>query len=89
MKNGFNFEYTHLNDIDRIIKLMGILTIAFFWSNITGEWINTKRPIKLKSHGRKEKSVFRYGLDCLGEIFAHLSIKINEFKIVIRFLSCT
>ena len=87
--SGFNFEDTHLNDIDRISKLMAILTIAFCWAYITGEWMNNKRPIKLKSHGRKEKSVFRYGLDCLGEIFAHLSAKTDEFKIVIRFLSCT
>ena len=87
--SGFNFEDTHLKDIDRISKLMAILTIAFCWAYITGEWMNTKKPIKLKSHGRKEKSVFRYGLDCLGEIFAHLAIKINEFRIVTRFLSCT
>ena len=87
--SGFNFEDTHLKNIDRISKLMAILTIAFCWAYITGEWMNTKKSIKLKSHGRKEKSMFRYGLDCLTEIFAHLSIKIKKFRIVIRFLSCT
>lgn len=87
--SGFNFEDTHLKDIDRISKLMAVLSIAFCWAYITGEWMNTKKPLKLKSHGRKEKSVFRYGLDFLGEIFAHLSVKIKEFNIVIRFLSCT
>lgn len=87
--SGFNLEDTHLKDHERIDKLMSVLTIAFSWTYITGEWKQSKTPIKLKTHGRKEKSVFRLGLDFLGEIFVRLNQKVKEFKIVIRFLSCT
>jgi len=87
--SGFNFEDTHLKCLPKINKLMTLLTIAFCWAYITGEWITSHSPIKIKSHGRKAKSVFRVGLDTIGEIIVHIDRKIKQFKRVVRLLSCT
>ena len=41
------------------------MTIAFCWAYKTGEWRNEQKEIKIKKHGRKAISYFRYGLDVL------------------------
>lgn len=87
--SGFNFEDTHLKCPNKISKLMALLTIAYCWAYITGDWVTKDSPIKIKSHGRKEKSVFRVGLDTIGEIVIHIHRKIKQFKRVVRLLSCT
>jgi len=87
---GFNFEATHLNKIERVGKLLALMSIAFVWACVTGEWHNREiNPIKTKKHGRLEKSIFRTGLDILRTIF--LGTKTNYFQIqhVIKLLSCT
>ena len=86
---GFNLESTHMKDPDKISKLFAILTIAFTWAHIVGEWIHKKNPIKTKKHGRKAKSLFRLGLDFLRKILFNLH---HDFPLLIRsfrFLSCT
>lgn len=87
--SGFNFEETHLTHLDRINKLMALLTIAFCWTYLTGEWKNESNPIKIKTHGRKAMSVFRLGLNILGEIVTFMHRKITEFREVVKLLSCT
>ena len=87
--SGFNFEDTHLRDIERIKKLMALLSIAFCWAYLTGDWKHKKNPIKLKTHGRKEISVFRLGLDILGELIFFGEKRIKEYRKVIQLLSCT
>ncbi|MDP3561641.1 MAG: IS4 family transposase, partial [Legionellaceae bacterium] len=62
---GFNFEDTHITILERIEKLLVLLTIVFCWAYKTGEWRHTQRAIKIKKHGRKSISYFRYGLDIL------------------------
>ncbi|MEM1369684.1 MAG: IS4 family transposase, partial [Cyanobacteria bacterium P01_H01_bin.15] len=47
------------------------------------------QPLKLKSHGRRAKSLFRSGFDHLRSIFLNLEHKTSEFKTVLSFLSCT
>ena len=42
---------------------MVFLAIAFYWAYKTGEWRNEQKEIKIKKHGRKAISYFRYGLD--------------------------
>lgn len=66
---GFNFEDTHITDLERIKKMIVLLAIAFCWAYKTGEWVNNINPIKLKKHGRLSKSIFRCGLDFIMEIF--------------------
>ncbi len=87
--SGFNFEDTHVKCPKKISKLMALLTIAYCWAYITGEWVTQHSPIKIKSHGRKERSVFRVGLNTLGEIVVHIHRKIKQFQKFARLLSCT
>lgn len=65
---GFNFENTHMIDLDRIEKLLGLLAITFTFCHILGIWQNEVKPIKIKTHQRKAKSFFRYGLDYLRKL---------------------
>lgn len=87
--SGFNFEETHLKDLNRISRLIAVLAIAFTWAFIVGEWFTRIHPIKLKSHGRKEESVFRVGLDFLDQTISHLRKYIKSFRKAIQLLSCT
>lgn len=65
---GFNFEETRMLQLDRIEKLLVLLTVAFCWAYKTGEWRHIQKAIKIKKHGRKAISYFRYGLDILRDI---------------------
>ncbi len=68
---GFNIETTHLSDIERIEKLLLIVMMAFLWCYNIGEFVHRNlKPIRVLRHGRKEKSIFRYGLDILTEFLA-------------------
>ena len=80
-KRGFCFEDTHLIHIDRIEKLIYVLTIAFCWSHLVGEKKAEEAPIKKKSHGRKAQSIFRYGFDELRRIFLSPT---NRFRALLR-----
>jgi hypothetical protein len=56
---GFRFEDTHLTDLCRIDKLLGIVTIAFVWAYLVGEHLNEINPVhikKLSDTGRKVSS---------------------------------
>ena len=78
-KRGFCLEDTHLIHIARIEKLICVLTVAFCWSHLVGEKKEDESPIKTKSHGRKAKSLFRYGFDELRGIFLNPKRKIGLF----------
>jgi len=77
---GFRFESTHLTKPDRINKLVALLAITFCWCHLTGEWVHEQRPIPIKKHGRKAKSIFRVGLDHLRNILLNISEKRQAFK---------
>ena len=85
-KRGFCFEDTHLIHIARIETLICVLTMAFCWSHLVGESKEEKDPIKTKSHGRKAKSIFRYGFDELRGIFLNLRKKIELFLNCLKLL---
>ena len=86
---GFNFEDTHLTKPERISKLLGLLTLALCWCLLIGEWQHIQKPIAMKNHGRRAKSLFRYGLDRLRNIVLNLAVKEREFYWATTFLSCT
>ena len=86
---GFNFEDTHLTKLERISKLLGLLTLALCWCLLLGEWEHTQKPIAIKKHGRRAKSLFRYGLDRLRNIVLNLAVKERDFCWATTFLSCT
>lgn len=83
---GFRFESTHMTKADRIDKLVALLAITFCWCHLTGQWRHAHTPIKIKNHGRKEKSLFRYGLDFLREVLLNLSERSQDFKKMTRIL---
>lgn len=86
---GFCLESTHFIDAYRLRKLFALLSIALCWALLTGLWLHQENPLKLKSHGRREKSLFRYGFEHIRHIVLNLDEKMAEFLEVLRFLSCT
>ena len=66
---GFDLEETHLRDSKRLEKLLGLLALAICWSWLAGEKLSQRKPITVKKHGRRAKSVFRFGLDHLEQVF--------------------
>ncbi|MDP2423169.1 MAG: transposase, partial [Bacteroidales bacterium] len=85
--SGFNIEDTHLTDIERINKLFALVLVAFVWAYKAGIFLDSIRPIKVKKHGRKAKSLFKYGLTFLASVL--FSNDIDKFKDCCKFLSCT
>lgn len=71
---GFYFESTHLKHLDRIEKMMALLTVGVCWAHKIGEWRAEKKPIRwckhkecLRTQIRPQNSFFRLGLDVLRE----------------------
>ena len=67
---------------------MALLAIAFCWAHKVGEWKNQAiKPLKVKTHGRLEQSVFRYGLDHLTDHILHnKGVVQDNFRLLILFL---
>ena len=85
--SGFNIEDTHLTDMERIAKLLALVMVAFVWVYKTGIFLDKIRPIKIKKHGRRAKSLFKYGLTYLAKVL--FSNDIYQFSECCKFLSCT
>lgn len=85
--SGFNIEDTHLTEIDRINKLFAMVIVAFTWAYKAGIYLNDIKPIRIKKHGRKAKSIFKYGLVFLTNVL--FSNNLENFKLCCKFLSCT
>ena len=66
---GFALEETHLQESERLEKLLGLLALAVCWSWRAGEKIRQTNPITIKKHGRRAKPIFRVGLDYLEQVF--------------------
>ena len=65
---GFDFETTHLNRQGRLSTLVGVLALAYSFAHATGRYLTRHKPIVLKRHGRRARSVFRVGLDHLRRV---------------------
>ena len=67
--SGFNIEDTHMRDMERIERLVAMVSMALVWAYLVGEHkdINIK-PIKILIHGRKAKSLVKYGLEEISTI---------------------
>lgn len=86
---GFNLEGTHINDYGRLDKLIKVLSIAFIWAYNVGIFLHHQvRPIPVKKHGRRQTSLFVYGLDNLTEALIN-NIEDQVNKAFELFLSCT
>ena len=94
---GYNLEKTHLTEPDRVQRLIGLLALAFAWTHIVGEQrARREGPPRKKSHGRRQRSLFRYGLDRLRGILTTPEPQPAAFFDCLRglrsptaFLSCT
>ena len=84
---GFDLEATHLVHQERIEKLIALLAIACTWAHLIGEWVALTKPVKVKTHGRREKSLFRYGLDHLQYVLLNIQQQAQEFLKCIQLLS--
>lgn len=86
--SGFNVEDTHLTHLDRIERLFAIMIIAFTWAYLTGIHKHLFIvPIRILKHGRRAKSIFKYGLEEIANCLLNPCYKaqFNIFEI----LSCT
>jgi len=76
---GFYFEDTHIIHRARLKKIVAILSIAFCWAHLTGEWRHRhEKVIPLKKHGRPQYSLFRYGLDWIVEALIQRGYKLRR-----------
>jgi len=87
---GFDLESTHLA-YAKLDTLFALLAIAFAWAHHVGEWLHDTRrkPLRRKSHLRREKSFFRHGLDHLRHLLKNLPFKHRDLLLAIRLLSRT
>lgn len=83
---GFNCEDTHLTKPERIQTLLAVLALTFLWAYRIGQWKHAKRPIPIKKHGRKAKSIFRYGLDELAHTITYFYTNNDLFISFLEFL---
>lgn len=84
---GFNIEDTHLSDIDRIDKLIAVVSIAFTWAYKVGIYVHQNiKPIVIKKHKRKAHSFFKYGLKFITNA---LLVRFDQLLTLINVLSCT
>lgn len=86
---GFQFEETHVTDLERISKLLALLTLSVVWALKIGEWRHQQKPLRVKKHGRLAKSMFRYGFDFLQTTLFALDLKVKDWILALSFLSCT
>jgi hypothetical protein len=91
--SGFNFENTHLKNLEKIKKLIFLVSIVYSWCSLVGLMIEDQIKIRILAHGRKQFSTFKKGLNYLTQILLKLlnNVFYNdfEFKEVIYILSCT
>lgn len=88
--SGFDLEATHLKHVARIDTLLKVVSLAFLWALKVGEFVHTRlKPLRTKAHGRKEKSLFRTGLDHLRHSLANAATKKHLLDRCYRVLSCT
>lgn len=79
----------HLKDLERLSKLLTLLTIALGWALKTRQWLTSQTPLVIKKHSRLAKSIFRTGFDYLRRLLLNLEYSADEFSQVLHFLSCT
>lgn len=86
--SGFNIEDTHLKDLDRINRMLVLVSITFVWSYLTGIYRheNLERII-IKKHGRRAHSFFAFGLALIAKALCNCDTAM--FFMCLKLLSCT
>lgn len=77
-------EDTKITHPERFEKLVFILAIAFLWSYSIGIERNENAPIRIKSNGQIEYSLFRYGYDWIRRIVIHFTCLKKDLQQALR-----
>lgn len=81
--SGFDIENTHLQDLERIEKLVCLVMIAFIWCYKVGDYLDREvKPIVIKKHGHRAKSIFKYGLEHISSCL--LNTYRNDFDLILQ-----
>ncbi|HEV2124618.1 MAG TPA: IS4 family transposase [Chloroflexota bacterium] len=90
-RRGFCLEATHVTEPERLCRLLALLSIAFCWAFVAGEWLSEQVPLKVKKHGRPAVAILRRGLDWLRALLCPLCGRTDqrELQKALQFLSCT
>jgi len=87
---GFNLDDTHIQDPERLRRLLALLALAFTWAFVVGLWQASVKELKLKNHGYPPKSIFRRGLDILCRLVTNFErFDVAVWQKVIKLLSCS
>ena len=86
--SGFNIEDSHVRSQERMANLFSIVMIAYVWCYLVGIYIHKNiKEIKVLHHGRKAKSLFKYGLEYISQCLLNHT---NRYRIdIFNFLSYT
>ena len=68
---GFNIEDTRITNPDKLDLWLAIIALTMSWSYLCATQIMGLSPIRKKTHGYREKSWFRTGLDQLRRWIIH------------------
>jgi len=80
--HGFNIEDTHLQEIDRVKKLVALVALAFCWCYLIGNLeIANGKEIPIRKHGRPQYTIFYFGLILLSEALLQ-----NNYQLVIKYI---
>ena len=71
-------------DADKIEKLIFVLAVAFCWAYRTGEIAVLEKPIEVKAHGRRARSVFREGMNRIRRVLLGAVKKWREMRELLR-----
>lgn len=75
--HGFHLENTHLQDNEKLAKLVALLSISVVFCAKLGFLLHIKKEkIKLKKHGYKANSFFRVGLDTWQKVLLGLEMEL-------------
>jgi transposase len=84
-ERGFDLESTHLQSLDKLKKLIGLVSVAFGFCLIAGRHYHRKvASIRVKSHGYKANSFFRRGKDKLEEWLAGKPLAFDFAPVLLR-----
>ncbi|WP_147921132.1 IS4 family transposase [Pontibacter qinzhouensis] len=86
---GFDLESTHLKDLEKLKKLMAMVSIAYGLCVSMGIYQDARvKKIKVKNHGYKANSFFRKGLDKVREMLKMKARKWHKtIEIFIRWIN--
>lgn len=78
--HGFDLEGSRLRGKEKAEKLLAALALVTAWCYAFGRWhVEEVMPLRLKTHGRKEKAVFRRGLDILRQAMNGCAAELTRF----------